>query len=177
MKKRAQRLCALAFALCIMASTSAFAADINSSGETGNAPITLNVTAATFSVTVPATLAFSVAADGTVTPPTGAKIVNNGNGPVDITNVKLAGANGWSIKAWANDSFKSTPIGTKEMMLKMQGTAFGADGTYAGSVKGATINGKDNLALTFDADFAEQSGAVNGTIATITFTIGWHAAS
>lgn len=177
MKKCAKRLCTLALALCMTMAlgVTASATEVNSNGTEGQSALTLDVTAATFSVTVPTTLTFAIAGDGTVTSPTGS-IVNNGGGPVDITEVALAATNGWTIKAWADDSFKGTPVNTKEMMLKMNGTAFGADGSYAGSVKGATINGKDSLALTFDADFAEQSGAVAGNIATITFTIGWHTA-
>lgn len=175
--KHAKKLYALALTVLMTASlgVTASAAEVSAANTSGQSAITLDVTAATFSVTVPTTLTFAVAANGTVTCPTGS-IVNNGAGPVDITNVTLTGENGWQIKAWAEDSFKSTPINTKEMMLKMNGTAFGADGSYAGVVKGATVNGMDSLALAFDADFAEQSGAVAGSIATITFTIGWHTA-
>ena len=179
MKKHVKRLCALALALCLTSAlgVTAYATDISSTGSTGQSAIALDVTAATFSVTVPTSVTFAVSADGTVTAPSGCSIVNNGGGPIDITNVTLAGANGWTIKAWADDSFRSTPVGTKELMLKLNDTAFAADGSYNGSVKNATINGGDSLALTFAADFAEQAAAVTGNIATITFTVGWHTAS
>lgn len=178
MRKYAGKLCTTVLALLLATafSVGAFATEINTNGTTGQSSLSLDVTAATFSVTVPTSLTFSVAADGTVTCPTGAVITNNGGGPVKVTGVSLSGLNGWSIKAWADDSFKGTPIGTKELMLKMNGTAFATDGSYNGSVKDAVISGKDTLALSFDADFPEQSGTVDSSIATITFTVGWQTA-
>lgn len=176
--KMHKKLGSLLLALCVVAvlAAPAHATEITSSAGTGQSALTLNVTPATFSVTVPTTLTFAVSAGGEVTCPTGAVITNNGGAPVKVTGVTLAGVNGWTIKAWADDSFKSTPINTKQLMLKLNGTAFGADGSYNGAVKNAVIAGQDSLALTFAADFAVQGGAVSGNIATITFTIGWNTA-
>ena len=176
MKKSKFLSLALALVMCASMSVPSFAASSTNSPGNVDSEVTLTTAAATFSVTVPTQLPINIAADGTVTTATNAAIVNNGNGPVNVTNVSVNVKNGWAIAAWGKD-FSSTPTGTKEFTMQLNGANVTTNGSVA--LTGfPTIAGGDSLALTYDADAATQANAVNATgIADVVITVGWNAAS
>lgn len=131
---------------------------------------------ANFRVTVPTVLPFSVDADGNVTVADNAKIINLSNGQVKVTKATANTVNGWEIVATDTD-FKKVPVNSKKFKMELNGDKFGA-GTSVDLTLGSAwtiINGKDEMALPYDGDFAVQSAALkDGHIANIVFTVAWN---
>lgn len=165
----------MALALGASLSVPALAAVPGSNPVDLSSEVDLSAAAATFSVSVPTHLSVNIAADGTVTTASNAAIVNNGNGPVKISQVKVQTKNGWAIAPWGKD-FSNTPTGTKEFTMRINGEGASESGNVplAGF---PTIPGGESLALTYDADAAVQSSAVNEEIAEIVVTVDWDRAA
>ena len=167
----------LALTLCLSLAVPTFAdaSEIGTAGGTGTSTVTLSAVARTFSVTVPTTLAISVAADGTVTCATEARIVNNSHGQVEVTGVAIAGQNGWTVVDYASD-LSGVAVNTKQLALKLnEKLAVSQAGQIAGTF-GVINGGASSAAITYAANIPAQSEAVSATAASITFTIGWHTA-
>ena len=162
---------ALALTMCAGMSVPTHAASsIDVPGDLSS-EVNLSAAAATFSVSVPTRLPISIAADGSVTTASNAAIVNSSNGPVKVNEVKVQAKNGWSIAAWGKD-FRSTPTGAKEFTMQLNNAAVAENGSVA--LAGfPVIPGGDRLALTYDADAAVQSSAINEEIAEIVITVDW----
>ena len=170
-RKMASLLLVLVLCLCLSLTVPAYADanQISTAGSGGVSTVTLSVAASTFSVTVPTDLAVSVAADGTVTCATTAKIVNNGKGPVRVTAVNVAGVNGWTAVDYQS-SFAGEQVNTKKIGLKLNDTALSGDLAAAFAV----IDGGSEQSFTYAANIPAQSEAVSTTVANVTFTVGWY---
>ena len=165
----------LTLCLSLAVPTFADASEIGTAGGTGTSTVTLSAAASTFSVTVPTTLAISVAADGTVTCATEARIVNNSHGQVEVTGVAIAGQNGWTVVDYTGD-LSGVAVNTKRLALKLNDKlAVSQVGQIAGTF-GVIDGGASSAAITYAANIPAQSEAVSATAASITFTIGWHTA-
>ena len=164
----------LSAVLAMSIASPALADTVTTAGANSSVPVQVSSTAPNFSVVLPTALPIAVAADGTVTCAQSgvAKIVNNSSGPIDITNVSMVAANGWALVAF-NTDYSAVPVGTKQFGFKLQGENVPTTGECAASAF-ETIDGGDELGITYDATVAVQSTAVENTIANITFVVGWH---
>lgn len=179
-RKALALILALVMAVSMMA-VNTMAANITTSGSTGEVPVKLNVTAATFSVTVPTELPVSVAADGTYTYATDAKIINNSKGQVKVTNVAVTGVGDWEIVHYDDTDMAKEKVGAKKIALQINGEKTTADDSIsfaAGNwavMDGANDTDSDELPITYSAKVAPQADAISGeSVVTIVFTIGWN---
>ncbi len=165
-------------AVCMVAGAFAFAfaADtpVTSNGGTGTVPVYATVAAPTFSVTVPSGLPVTVAADGSVSVSSTAKIVNNSHGAVKCTNVAITGQNGWSQVAWdSTHQLKNLDVNTKSFALKLAGVDSRSNSSGVCTAIGV-IPANDEVTLSYDAQVAPQGSDIAGTnIANVVFTISW----
>jgi hypothetical protein len=168
----------LALTLVMGLSATALAADITTAGGSGSSPLNLSQEATTFSVTVPTSLPVSMDASGNITTATTAYIYNNSYGPVVVTNVRVATANGWSLAAYTTD-FKAQKVGLKQFGLTLNGDAAATDGSVSMTAASwPSIPGWDALRLSYTANVAAQSAALtNVTIAGVVFTVAWDASA
>ena len=143
------------------------------SGNSGQTKVTLTTTPANLRVTVPTVLPVSVDSDNNVTVSDNAKIVNNSNGQVDVTNAVLSGNNSWTLAAFDTD-FTKVPVDTKQYGFKLQGYSVPVSGN-AYNNQFDTIAGNASLDLSYDANVAIQSDATtDAEIGNIVFTVAWH---
>ncbi len=164
----------LALAMVFGVSAMAFAdTSVTTNGGTGSVPVNLTVTAATFSATVPASIAISVAANGTVTCPTTAKIYNTSAGPIKVSAISVTGKNGWSHVAWDANSLSGEKVGTKKFALKIQNAdTKSAAATSASNIGSIAASG--NVTLNLAAQIAPQAAALASTnICDVVFTLAW----
>ena len=143
------------------------------SDDTANSVVTLDYETANLRVTVPTVLPVSVDSDNNVTVAENAQIVNHSNGQVDITNAVLSGSNSWTLAPFTTD-FTKVPVDTKQYGFKLQDYNVPVSGNAFNS-QFATIDGDDALDITYDANVAIQSEAVDAAeIGNIVFTVAWH---
>lgn len=76
--------------------------DITESGGSATTPVELTQDALEFSVTVPTSIPIHVDSDGHVTMPDNIAIINNTVAPIEIKNIAINGANGWTKTADTN---------------------------------------------------------------------------
>lgn len=147
--------------------------EITQSGNTGSSIVTLDYNTANLRVTVPTVLPVSVDSDNNVTVANNAKIINNSNGQVDVTNAVLSGNNSWKLAEFDTD-FKKVPVDTKQYGFKLQGYNVPVSGNAYNNQFG-TIAGNASLDLSYDANVAIQSEATkDAEIGNIVFTVAWH---
>ena len=149
---------------------------IDASGGSDTTKVELTAEAATFKVTVPTVLPYSVAADGTVSVATDAKISNLSNGPVQVTDVTAKTLDAWKLVEVGTD-FQAVKVNSPEFTMTLNGDNFPAGTTSVLPLGSAwtPINGNADFPLTYSGDFAEQSDALDGVnIANVVFTIGWY---
>lgn len=149
---------------------------IDASGGSDTTKVELTAEAATFKVTVPTVLPYSVAADGTVSVATDAKISNLSNGPVVVTDVTAKTLDAWKLVEVGTD-FQAVKVNSPEFTMTLNNDNFPAGTTSVLPLGSAwtPINGNSDFALTYSGDFAEQSDAIDGeNIANVIFTIGWY---
>ena len=201
MKKPISMLMAMAIAASIPATALAASPagpEVSVSGQGGKTPVTLTTVGnnptnpdgpyvpgtegsiSTFSVTVPTNLAIAVKADGQIICATKAEIVNNGNGPVKVSNMTIAGASQWSTVNW-NTDMRKEKVNAKKLGMTINGAQ--TTGSNAINFAGGTfpvMNGKDSLdhsnkmAITYDAKVPAQTNVLDkANIANVTFTICW----
>ena len=181
MKKFVSMMMSLCMALVLSAAliVPADAASTISAGGDADSTVTLDAAAATFSVTVPTSLDMALAADGTVTCATTAKIVNNGYAPVSVTAIAVNDATGWTKVAFSNaTTFKTYKVNSKQYAMKIGTTGNLQDAnstlTSAGGIIGTDINGGTELAFSYDGLISSFSAAqTDETVATVVFTVGW----
>ena len=138
-KMKLRKLCSLMLSLCLMLALAvpAFAATpdasdtqtITSSGAQGSVPVTLTTADGgllTFKVTLPTTLPAVVDAANRVTTATNARITNLSAGPVEVSNLRLSTANGWSVADWGTD-LSNRPVGDRTIALEINGLESDAD--------------------------------------------------
>ena len=153
---------------------------VTGTGKSGSVPVKLTAEAATFSVTVPASLLISVDKDGVVTTPTAAKIVNNGHGAVKVTGIAIAGQDGWTTVDYDSSNMQSEKVGTKKVAFEINGEKTkGKDNISFSQLNFPKIDGKnasdtDELKITYNAKLPAQAGGLtNANIVNVTFTVAW----
>ena len=143
------------------------------SGNSKDAIVTLTTETANLRVTVPTVLPVTVDSDNNVTVADNAQIINSSKGQVDVTNAILSGNNSWTLAAF-NTDFKQVPVDTKQYGFNLQGYNVPVNGN-AFNNQFDTIDGNAALDLSYDANVAIQSEAVNAAeIGNIVFTVAWH---
>ena len=174
-----KKILAALMSICMVASIGAVSAGaIDVSGGSDTTRVELTAKAATFKVTVPTVLPYNVAADGTVSVATDAKISNLSNGPVKVTDVTAKTLNTWELVENGTD-FQSVKVNSPQFTMTLNNDNFPAGTTSVLPLGSAwtPINGNSDFALTYSGDFAEQSDVLEGeNIANVTFTIGWYTA-
>lgn len=171
-----KKIIAILCTLCILTFGVVSASAIDASGGSDTTAVELTAAAATFKVTVPTVLPFSVDADGNVSVATNAKISNISNGPVIVTNVTAKTLDAWELVEVGTD-FKSVKVNSPQFNMTLNDDNFPAGTTSELSLGSAwtPINGQSDFALTYSGDFAEQANAINSkNIANVIFTVGWY---
>ncbi len=137
-------------------------------------PVKLTNAAMPFSVTVPTSLPVNIAADGSVTCATNAKIINLSRGQVKLVSIAVSGANSWTQVAWNDAGLKTEKVNSKKFMLKLL-SQDSLSNTYetSGIVLSADGLSSDEYAITYDAKAATQGSAVGETIANAVVTVSW----
>lgn len=165
-------ICMLA-SICVM---SVNAAGIEQSGGSDTTKVELTVESATFKVTVPTVLPYTVDADGNVSVADNAKIVNESNGPVKVTDVTAKTLDSWKLVENGTD-FRSVKVNSPEFTMTLNNDNFPAGTTSVLPLGSAwtPINGGADMSLTYSGDFAEQADAItNANIANVIFTVAWY---
>lgn len=160
-------------------SVSAFAASTISAGGDADSAVKLDAAAATFSVSVPTSLDMDLAADGTVTCATNAKIINNGYAPVEVTAIAVNDATGWTKVAFSNaTTFKTYKVDSKQYAMKIGTEGKLQDASTGlstdGGIIGTCIDGGTDLPFSYDGLISSFSAAQSDqTVATVVFTVSW----
>lgn len=182
----------LAVAMCMSLAVPAFAADITADNSTGTVPVVVTTDASgdlTFKVTLPTSFDIAVDSNGAVTTTSGKKVTNASAGAVDIKNIEVTAANGWSLADF-DDNFGKYGVGQKVIGMTLNnckttttGLAFTANQfvndqseayMWAGIGNGITMPEHNTIDLTYDAKLPGQNVAVSDTVANVVFTAGWH---
>ena len=136
-------------------------------------PVELYVNAANFSVTVPSVLPINVDSDGTVHTADNAKIRNNSAGLVEVKNIAINMANGWTLSTY-NADFSAKNVDAKELGLLFNDTD-AVDGKLHETFDAFEANSEQSLV--YNAKLPPQSSSVTQEqIASVVFTIGWKSA-
>ena len=153
--------------------------DIDETGDETNSIVFLDTEPATFKVTVPTVLPFTVDSDSNVTVANNAAISNKCNGQVKVTNVRAQTTDGWAIVANDTD-FREVSVDSKQFTFTLNGDNFGP-GNNVNLTLGnewTVINGKEEMSLPYSGTFAVQSQPkVDLPIANTIFTIAWNKAA
>lgn len=104
----------LALCMCFALGVTAFAADIETDGGSGNTPVYLSSTkdgsiggtpaATAMSVKIPTFFPMAMSQNGDVTTADNCKITNNSYGAVRVKSVSITAKNGWKLTAFGNKS-------------------------------------------------------------------------
>ncbi len=104
----------LALCMCFALGVTAFAADIETDGGSGNTPVYLSSTkdgsiggtpaATAMSVKIPTSFPMAMSQNGDVTTADNCKITNNSYGAVRVKSVSITAKNGWKLTAFGNKS-------------------------------------------------------------------------
>lgn len=177
MKKFLAILLAILMAACLLGAVSVFSVGaIDVSGGSDTTKVELTADAATFKVTVPTVLPYSVDTQGTVSVASDAKISNLSNGPVQVTDVTAKTLDGWELVDVGTD-FQAVKVNSQKFSMTLNNDNFPA-GTTSVLPLGAAwtpINGNSDFEITYGGDFAEQSDIIEGeNIANVIFTVGWY---
>lgn len=152
----------------------------DSSGSTATSPAVLEITPATFSVTVPTQVPMTYNADGTVTVPDNLVITNNSKGAVTVSDAAINGQNGWSVVDYDTLEAKldNMKVDTHEIAFELNG----AKTTGEGSLSGYTFNTINANGATEEITLSAIVGPQvtvleegQDTVANIVFTVDWYA--
>lgn len=172
-----KKIISIIMAACMIATIGAISVGaIDVSGGSDTTKVELTADAATFKVTVPTVLPYAVAADGTVSVATDAKISNLSNGPVVVTDVTAKTLDAWELVEVGTD-FQAVKVNSPQFTMTLNNDNFPAGTTSTLTLGSAwtPINGNADFALTYSGDFAEQADIIDGeNIANVIFTIGWY---
>lgn len=183
MKTRKALALVLALVMAVsMMTVGATAAEVTTAGSTGEVPVKLTVSGATFSVTVPTELPISVSADGTYTYATDAKIVNNSNGQVKVSNVAVSGVGDWEIVGYDAADMTKEKVGAHKIALQINAEKTTADDTITfdaanwAVMDGVNDSDSDELPITYAAKVAPQAEEITGeAVVSVVFTVAWNA--
>ena len=144
--------------------------DIEYDGASGKIPLDLTIHPMTFSVTVPSNLPVEVESDGTVIVSTDNKIINNSNGPVEVTDISISVASDWYLTNFDTD-FTKMNVDTRQLGMTFNGLDVRDNKDLASSI--GTIGPNSSKSFTYDVRLATQSVNMSTTIASVIITIGW----
>jgi len=196
----------IVLALCMVftMSVTAFAAEVDTDGGAGSAPVYLSSTedgsidgvpaATAMSVTVPTALPIAMSQAGDVTTADNCRIINHSYGAVRVKSVTITAANGWSLTAFGD---KSTLAGEKVDSDKLgfaisigggQQAATDASDSSAQMLISTPIDGcymsgignpaGSSVAVDYSAIVTPLSAPVtNANIADVVFVIEWDTAA
>ena len=126
-----------------------------------------------FSVTIPAALPVSAAADGTVTTASSLSIVNDSSDAIEVTEVSIVSeSSGWTLVEYGQD-FNAIPINTKRWAFQINEKdiltqASGIPETFG------VVAADETASLAYQAKVtAESASTENLTLAQIVFVIDW----
>lgn len=126
-----------------------------------------------FSVTVPASLTVTVSEHGVVYTATGAGIVNNSSGAVQVSGVTLRAENGWTIVPYATN-MAAQKVDSKRIGFALGGIQTAATGKSEQlNTSSMTVSAGATLPLSYDAVVSASSAAINEQVLTIVFVVGW----
>ena len=126
-----------------------------------------------FSVTVPASLTVTVSEHGVVYTATGAGIVNNSSGAVQVSGVTLRAENGWTIVPYATNMAEQK-VDSKRIGFALGGIQTAATGkSELLTASSMTVSAGATLPLSYDAVVSASSAAINEQVLTIVFVVGW----
>ena len=126
-----------------------------------------------FSVTVPASLTVTVSEHGVVYTATGAGIVNNSSGAVQVSGVTLRAENGWTIVPYATN-MAAQKVNSKRIGFALGGMQTAATGkSELLTASSMTVSAGATLPLSYDAVVSASSAAINEQVLTIVFVVGW----
>lgn len=173
-----KKVLAIIMAACMIftVGVATVSAAVDQSGGSDTTKVELTAESATFKVTVPTVLPYSVDANGNVSVATDAKISNLSNGPVQVTNVTAKTLDAWELVENGTD-FQKVKVNSPQFTMTLNGDNFPAGTTSILTLGSAwtPINGNSDLALSYDGDFAEQSDIIDGeNIANVIFTVAWY---
>ena len=120
MKKIIASILAVVMVTIIGVSSAYAATDIGTPGGEGDTKVTLDAEAATFKVTVPTVLPYTVDSNGVVSLADNAKIINESNGPVIVTNVTAKTLDSWKLDEVGTD-FQSVKVNSPEFTMTLNG--------------------------------------------------------
>ena len=158
--------------LCfLLAMSMAFSLALPASANSQDVPISVDIEAASISVTVPTNLPISVDSNGDSVTEVEAYIENHSAAQVEVKNIQLFGIEGWELKSW-DTNWKSSAFGTKEFAMKLNGEEVPING-MADISSFSPINGDGRERFTYEGRIAPQANGGTATIGTVVFTIGW----
>ena len=146
---------------------------ITTAGNVGNAAVTLTVEdreqPVIFSAYVPAELPIAIDANGDVTVPQNAKIINGVETlPIEVEAIDVTMDNGWELTSMDTDMSLEAKD-TKKIAMEV----LGQDLSDADSFSPAKIEANGELPLGMQAKLPDQSASSQTKIATIGFTVNW----
>lgn len=144
--------------------------NIEEAGSTTSIPLNLTMNSALFSVTVPSSLPIEVMPDGSVQVATDAKITNNSQSQVVITDFKVEMASGWRLSSYSDD-FTQKAANSKEIGISVNDI----DAATGNLVDGFTpINSGAYQNINYKVKLAPQTESKTvGTIGYLLVTVGW----
>ena len=187
-----KKIMSIVLALCLtLALSVAVFADgenqISTSGGTGTSTVQLTVAAATFSATVPTSLALTVNADCSVTCPSNVRITNGSSGTIKLTNIAVKSGE-WTLTDFNGGDrsrLAEEPINAKKLGLQftVSGSSYATSAAaYSNSQNTSiaenlthTIAAGGNLPITMSAIATGSSSAetASNQAAYVIFTLAW----
>ena len=127
-------------------------------------PVSIQVDAPTFSVTVPTLLPYALTAEGEAVVAEDVYFESSSGAPVKVSDIQMAPANEWAIKAW------DAPLSAKEFAMKINDNVT-TDGGFIW--RDFILNSGDKIELTYDVQFLQGREALDVEVAKITFIVDW----
>lgn len=128
-----------------------------------------------FSVTLPASMPVVMDESGRIFTADSAKIVNNSNLAVSVSEVKLTSANGWAIVPYTTN-MANVKVDSQKIGFKINGTST-RNNSKSETLRigdGWKVEKNDSLSLTYDAVVSPVSAAVNSKqVLNVSFIVDW----
>lgn len=144
--------------------------------DANNVPVSIDMQATTFSVTVPTSLPITVDSNGNITTATDAKIINNSFGPVIMSNISITGLNDWVTVDYGLLIPSLEKVGSKKIafIVNNQKTT-GADTFDSFNQSNfQSIQGSGEQQIVYNAKVTPQATTLtDATVASVIFTIRW----
>ena len=147
--------------------TPTFAVDTTQEATSGGdyaVPLHLRINPPVFSVTLPTSLPVEVSAAGEVTKADNAVITNNSDDAIEISNVRVQMADGWSLKSYGSE------CKSNEVSLKLN-DIISTDGGFDWTT--IYLEPSKDLSLEYDVGFYQTRDSVDIEVGQIIFTVGW----